>query len=76
MKISQQNIRRWRPRYTVGMPRKTMVTKPGREVKAISICRALSRGGREKKATDANAHIAFTPFAIDWQGPDGLWCQF
>src|SRR2546425_12269787 len=49
MKISQQNIRRWRPRHTVGMPRHTMVTKPGREVKVISMCRALSRGGGKKK---------------------------
>jgi hypothetical protein len=33
-----------------------MVTKPGREVKAISMCGALSRGGREKKAVDDSAH--------------------
>ena len=30
MKMSQQKMRRWRPRQTVGIPRKTMVTKPGR----------------------------------------------
>src|SRR6266702_5740438 len=76
MKMSQQNMRRWRPRHTVGMPRKTMVTKPGREVKAISICRAISRGGREKKAAEGSAHVAFTPFAIDFQAVYGLGCQF
>src|SRR6266446_5666310 len=59
MKMSQQNMRRWRPRHTVGMPRNTMVTKPGREVKAISICRALSRGGIEQKATNGSSHVAF-----------------
>src|SRR4029453_17547804 len=66
MKMSQQNMRRWRPRHIVGMPRKTMVTKPGRELKAISMCRALSRGGREKTAADGRSHIAFTPFTIDF----------
>src|SRR5262252_1872333 len=76
MKMSQQNIRRWRPRHTVGMPRKTMVTKPGREVKAISMGRALSRGGRKKKATDGSSHVAFTPSAIDFQAVYGLGCQF
>jgi hypothetical protein len=58
------------------MPRNTVVTKAGREVKAISMCRALSRGGREKKATDGSAHIAFTPFVIDFQAVCGLGCQF
>src|SRR5256885_17223378 len=76
MKISQQKMRRWRPRHTVGMPRNTMVTKPGREVKASSMCRALSRGGREKKAADGSSHVAFTPFAIDLQAVCGLGCQF
>src|SRR4030095_15309967 len=52
MKMSQQNMRRWRPRHTVGMPRNTMVTNLGREAKAISRVRALSRGGREKTAAD------------------------
>jgi hypothetical protein len=45
-------------------------------VKAISMGRALSRGGREKKATDGSAHVAFTPFAIDFQAVYGLGCQF
>jgi hypothetical protein len=45
-------------------------------VKAISICRALSRGGREKKAADGSFHVAFTPFAIDSQAVYGLGCQF
>src|SRR6266704_7228947 len=76
MKMSQQHMRRWRPRHTVGMPRNTMVTKPGREVKAISICRALSRGGREKKAANGSSHVAFTPFTIDFQAVYGLGCQF
>src|SRR5437879_9897986 len=48
-KMSQQNMRRWRPRHTVGMPRKTIVTKPGREVKAISMCRASPEEGKRKK---------------------------
>src|SRR5882724_5977147 len=76
IKMSQQNMRRWRPRHTVGMPRKTMVAKPGREVKAISMCRAISRGGREKKAADGRSHVAFTPFTIDFQAVYGLGCQF
>src|SRR5256714_15381691 len=66
MKMSQQKMRRWRLCHTVGMPRKAMVTKPGREGKAISMCRALSRGGREQKAADGSSHVAFTPFAIDF----------
>ena len=33
MKMSQQKMRRGRPRHTVGMPRKTRVTKPGRTVR-------------------------------------------
>src|SRR2546427_13279119 len=76
MKMNQQHMRRWRPRHTVGMPRKTMVTKPGREVKAISMCRALSGGGIEQKAADGSSHVAFTPFAIDFQAVYGLGCQF
>src|SRR5262245_50507985 len=76
MQMSQQNMRRWRPRHTVGMPRKTRVTKPGREVKAISMCRALFREGREPKATDGSAHVAFTPFLIDFQAVYGIGCQF
>src|SRR4029450_3153398 len=76
MKMSTQKMSRWRPRHTVGMPRKTMVTKPGREVKAISMGRALSRGGREKKATNGSSHVAFTPFSIDFQAVYGLGCQF
>src|SRR5437763_14325903 len=76
MKMSQQKMSRWRPRHTVGMPRKTMVTKPGREVKAISMYRALTRGGREKKAAAGRSHVAFTPFSIDFQAVDGLGCQF
>src|SRR6266567_962583 len=75
-KMSQQNMRRWRPRHTVGMPRKTMVTKPGREVKTISMCKALFRGGREQKATNGSAHVAFTPFLIDFQAVYGIGCQF
>src|SRR2546426_6929538 len=57
MKMSQQNMRRWRPRHTVGMPRKTMVPKPGREVKAIIMGSAISIGGKEKKADDGRTHI-------------------
>src|SRR2546428_3871456 len=76
MKRSQQKMRRWRPRHTVGMPRKTRVTKPGREVKASSMYRALSRGGREKKATNGSSHVAFTPFPIDFQAVYSLGCQF
>src|SRR5881628_24204 len=71
-KMSQQKMRRWRPRHTVGMPRKIMVTKPGKEVKAISICRALARGGRETRATDGRAPVAFTPFLVDFQVVCGL----
>ena len=41
-----------------------------------SLCRALSRGGREKKAADGRSHIAFTPFTIDFQAVYGLGCQF
>src|SRR3989442_13415897 len=76
MKMSQQHRRRWRPRHTVGMPRKTMVTKPGREVKAIIMRSAIAIGGTEKKADDGRPHIAFTPFSFDLQGLDGLGCQF
>src|SRR5438445_12926628 len=76
MKMSQQHMRRWRPRHTVGMPRKTMVTKPGREVKAISMCRALSKGGREKTAADGSSYVAFTPFLIDFQAFYALVFQF
>src|SRR4029077_2044445 len=75
-KMSQQNIRRWRPRHTVGMPRKTMVTQPGREVQALSMGRALSRAGSEKKATEGRCHVAFTPFAIYFPAVYGLGCQF
>src|SRR2546430_14825752 len=75
-KMRPQKMRRWRPRHTVGMPRKTRVTKPGREVKAISMGRALSRGGREKKATAGSSHVAFTPFAIDFQAVYSLGGQF
>jgi hypothetical protein len=38
--------------------------------------RALSREGREQKAADGNAHVAFTPFAIDFQAVYGSGCQF
>src|SRR5881397_868382 len=76
MKMSQQKMRRWRPRHTVGMPRKIMVTKPGREVKAISMCRAISRGGIEQKTADGSSHVACTPFSFDLQGLDGLGCKF
>jgi hypothetical protein len=38
--------------------------------------RALSRGGREKTATDGSAHVAFTPFLIDFQAVYALGCQF
>src|SRR3989440_5723244 len=76
MKMSQQKMRRWRPRHTVGMPCKTRVTKPGREVKAISMGRALSRRGGEKKATDGSPHVTFTPFPIDFQAVCGTGCQF
>jgi len=40
------------------------------------MCRALSRGGGEKKATDGKSHVAFTPFVIDLQAVYGLGCQF
>src|SRR5207245_10927902 len=76
IKMSQQKMRRWRPRHTVGMPCKTRVTKPGREVKAIIMRSAISIGGTEKKADDGRPHIAFTPFSFDLQGLDGLGCQF
>src|SRR5215218_5230812 len=72
MKMSQQNMRRWRPRHTVGMPRNTTVTKPGREVKAISMGRAISIGGIEKKAADGSSHAAFTPCVIDFQSVYGF----
>jgi hypothetical protein len=58
------------------MPRKTVITKPGREVKAISMGSAISRGGREKKAAAGSSHVAFTPFVIDFQAVYGLGCQF
>src|SRR5262245_18506656 len=76
MKRSQQKMRRWRPRHTMGMPRKTRVTQPGREVQAISMAKALSRGGREQQATNGSSHVAFIPFPIDLQAVYGLWCQF
>jgi hypothetical protein len=40
------------------------------------MCRALSRGGREKKAADGSSHVAFTPFIIDFQAVYVLGCQF
>ena len=43
MQTSQQWMRRWRPRHTVGRPRNTRVTTPGREVKAIIMGSVLSR---------------------------------
>jgi hypothetical protein len=51
-----------------------MVTKPGREVKAIIMCRAVPSGEPEKKAAEGSAHIAFTPFSVDLQGLGGLGC--
>jgi hypothetical protein len=45
-------------------------------VKAISMGRALSRGGREKKATNGSSHVACTPFSMDFQAVYGLGCQF
>ena len=53
MQTSQPRRRRWRPRHTVGMPRNTLVTQPGREVKAIIMRSALSRGIQGKKRTMA-----------------------
>ena len=50
LETSQQSRRRWRPRHTLGMPRNTIVTKAGGEVKAIIMSRAVSRGGPERKA--------------------------
>ena len=76
MQMSQQKRRRGRPRHPVGLPRQTLVTQPGREVKAISTGSAISRGGPEKNAADGRAHTAFTPFSFDLQGLDGLGCQF
>jgi hypothetical protein len=38
--------------------------------------KALSIGGREKKAADGSSHVAFTPFTIDFQAVYGLECQF
>jgi hypothetical protein len=35
--------------------------------------RHLQRGDREK-ADDGNPYFAFTPFCVDLQGLDGLWC--
>jgi hypothetical protein len=58
------------------MPRKTRVTKPGREVKASSMGRALSRGERKKKAAHGSAHGAFTPFPIAFQAVYGLGYKF
>jgi hypothetical protein len=40
------------------------------------MCRALSRGAREKKAADGSSHVAITPFVIDFQAVYGLGCQF
>src|SRR4029453_5386848 len=76
MKMSQQKMRRWRPRHTVGMPRKTRATKPGKKGKATSMGRHLPRGGREKTTDEGRSHIAFTPFLIDFQAVCGLGCQF
>ena len=76
IKMRQQHRSRWRPRQTMGLPRQTMGTQPGKEVQAISLCRALSRGGRAKKAANGSSPVAFTPFVIDFQAVYGLGCQF
>ena len=66
MKTSQQE-ETVAPRHTMGMPRNTRVTKPGREVKAIIMRSTLSREGPEKKRTLEVLMLAFTPFNIDLQ---------
>jgi hypothetical protein len=38
--------------------------------------RAISIGEIEQKAVDGSSHVAFTPFAIDFQEVYGLGCQF
>jgi hypothetical protein len=58
------------------MPRNTMVTKPGRSVKAIIIRSAIFRGSTEKKVDDGCPHVACTPFSFDLQELDSLGCQF
>jgi hypothetical protein len=40
----------------MGMLRKTKVTKPGREMKAIRMRSTISRGGIEKKVDDGIFH--------------------
>src|SRR5262249_41084236 len=39
MKMSQQKIRRWRPRHTVGIPQKTMIAKPGSPLACLRVPR-------------------------------------
>jgi len=40
------------------------------------MCRAISKGGREKTAADGSSYVAFTPFLIDFQAVYALGCQF
>jgi hypothetical protein len=40
------------------------------------MCSAISRQGKEKKAADGSAHVAFTPLPIDFQAVYGSGCQF
>jgi len=73
--LSSEAIKQLQELTKIGMPRHTMVTTPGRGVQAISMCRAISRGGREQKAADGSAHVALTPRVIDFQADDGLRSQ-
>jgi hypothetical protein len=58
------------------MPRNIMVTKPGREMKAIIMRSAIAIGETEQKGDDGCPHVAFTLFSFDLQGLDGLGCKF
>jgi hypothetical protein len=40
------------------------------------MCSATSRQGKEQKAADGSAHVAFTPLPIDFQAVYGSGCQF
>jgi hypothetical protein len=64
MKISQQSMRRWRLRHTLGMPRNTTVTKPGREVKAIQLDKTIRVWIALQKDHGKRHHFAFNLSAL------------
>jgi hypothetical protein len=46
------------------MPRNIMVTKPGREMKAIIMRSAIALGETEQKGDDGCLHVALYPFQL------------